>query len=281
MRIVQFVHPLSPNNVCVGVLQDNVVIDITHIAPTSLSVISGSVEEKLMQYLDTKPPGLNLQELELKAPVTGMDKVICIGMNYKDHCEEQGMPCPTEPVVFNKFPSCVVAPFADVPYPPTTEQLDWEVELVVVVGKEGYQIEEKDAYDYVFGYTVGHDISARDWQLKRNGGQWLIGKSMNAFAPIGPGIVSRDEIPDPHNLNLSCKVNGATKQDSSTKEMVFNVPQIIAWLSRFFPILPGDLIFTGTPPGVGVFKNPPEFLKKGDVVTCGIESIGEIRNKIV
>jgi len=270
----------------VGVLtgeSDSAVVDITHIANTGLAFISGGdeVQNRVKQLLDTNPPTIPLDDVALKAPVTGMDKVLCIGMNYRDHCEEQGQPTPTEPLVFNKFPSCVVGPFDDIPYPPMTTKLDWEVELVIVVGKKGFQVSEEKALDHVFGYTVGHDLSAREWQLQRNGGQWVIGKAMPGFAPIGPAILTKDCLTKTDNLNLFCKVNGVTKQNSNTKEMVFKTANIIAWVTKFFTIFPGDIIFTGTPPGVGVFRNPPEFLNKGDVVTCGIEHLGQIQNKVV
>jgi len=284
MRLVQFTHKNSPHNLCVGIItEQNTVVDVSHIAGSGIDLISGgsSMLEKVSNYLQSTDTGFKLEEVDLQAPLTKMDKVLCIGMNYRDHCEEQGVPIPKEPLVFNKFPSCVVGPFDDLPYPPETKELDWEVELVVVVGRAGFQVSEVDAMDYVFGYAVGHDVSARDWQLRRNGGQWMVGKGMPGFAPIGPCVVTKDCVTDPQNLRLYCKVNGITKQDSSTKEMVFNVPQIIAWVSKFFKILPGDIIFTGTPPGVGIFKSPPEVLKPGDTVTCGVEGIGEISNKVV
>jgi len=269
MRLVQ--HTLNSNDdattlvgVLVGELNDRVV-NISHIANSSRAFIAGgkAVQDQVNQLLASSPEGIPLADVTLQAPVTGMDKVLCIGMNYRDHCAEQGQPTPLEPLVFNKFPSCVVGPNDDIPYPPSTSKLDWEVELVIVIGKKGFQINEDDALEHVFGYTVGHDVSAREWQLERNGGQWVIGKAMPGFAPIGPAIVTRESLGDTSNLNLYCKVNGITKQDSNTKEMVFNPASIVAWVSKFFTILPGDIIFTGTPPGVGVFKSPPEFLKKG------------------
>jgi len=283
MKLVQFSSKCAPLKIATGVLTDSGVVDITHIGSSGLAVISGGEEMagQIEAYLATQPPAICLDQVDLKAPVTGMDKVLCIGMNYRDHCAEQGVPVPTEPMVFNKFPSCVVGPTDDIPFPPTTEELDWEVELVIVIGKKGFQVEEKDAMDYVYGYTTGNDLSARDWQLKRNGGQWLVGKGMNGFAPIGPAILTKDMIDDAQNLNLYCTVNGVTKQSSCTSEMVFNVPQIVAWVTRFFTLMPGDIISTGTPPGVGIFMKPPQCLKPGDTVVCGVEKIGEISNKIV
>ena len=151
--------------------------------------------------------------------MTRPDKVICIGMNYKDHCEEQNAPVPSEPVVFNKFPSCIVGPTDDLPYPDATNELDWEVELAIVIGKKAKGVPEKEAGEYIAGYTPAHDVSARDWQLKRNGGQWLMGKAMDGFCPLGPAVVTKEELGDPHNLRLGCKVNGVTKQDSSTNQV--------------------------------------------------------------
>ena len=222
-----------------------------------------------------------LEDVDLLAPITNPDKVLCIGMNYKDHCEEQNKPIPTEPVVFNKFPSCIVGPHDDIPYPKITHELDWEVELAIVIGKKGFNIPLAQAPEHIFGFTVAHDVSARDWQLKRNAGQWLLGKAMDAFCPLGPALVTPDELGDPHDLHLTCKVNGETKQDSRTTQLVFDTNQIVAWCSQFCTLLPGDVILTGTPPGVGCFMKPPQFLQKGDVVECYIENIGSITNKIV
>ena len=182
-------------------------------------------------------------------------------MNYKDHCEEQNKPTPDEPVVFNKFPSCIVGPYDDIPYPEITKALDWEVELAIVIGKKGFNIPIEKAAEHIFGFTVAHDVSARDWQLYRNGGQVLMGKSMDGFCPLGPAIVTTDEVEDPHNLQLTCKVNGEIKQDSNTKQLVFDTNQIVAWCSKFCTLLPGDVILTGTPPGVGFCRKPPQYLQ--------------------
>ena len=196
-------------------------VDLTHIAPNTLDFITAgdSALSVAKSYLDTSPPTINREDIELRAPVTKMDKVLCIGMNYKDHCEEQGMPIPKEPLVFNKFPSCVAGPTVDLPMPKVTEELDWEVELCVVMGKAAKEVRVEEALDYVYGYTAAHDVSARDWQLRRNGGQWLLGKAMESFAPIGPAVVTKEEIADPHNLNLSCKVNNEVKQVRHSSEL--------------------------------------------------------------
>ncbi|XP_061171456.1 fumarylacetoacetate hydrolase domain-containing protein 2-like [Saccostrea echinata] len=221
--------------------------------------------------------------VKVVAPIYNPDKVLCVGMNYIDHCEEQNAPVPIEPVIFNKFPSSIIGPTEDLVYPEETEKLDWEVELTIVIGKEAKRVQEKDAMNYVFGYTVAHDVSARDWQLDpgKNGGQWLIGKAMDGFCPLGPAIVMKEDLNDPHNLGLRCKVNGVTKQDSNTNQLVHKTAAMVTFISRFMTLKPGDLVLTGTPPGVGVFRKPPEYLKRGDVVECEIDGIGKVVNKVV
>lgn len=220
-------------------------------------------------------------EVKLISPITDPDKLMCIGMNYVDHCAEQNLPVPTEPIIFSKFNNTITGPTDDIPYPDETKELDWEVELAIVIGKQGKNIKTEEAMQHVFGYTVAHDVSARDWQMHKNGGQFLIGKSMDAFCPLGPAIVMKEDFKDPHNLKVWTLVNGVTKQDSSTNQLVFKTEELIVFMSRFFTLQPGDTILTGTPPGVGVFRKPPEFLKRGDVVEVGIENIGKLINKIV
>eukprot|EP00095_Tigriopus_kingsejongensis_P005324 maker-scaffold123_size333416-snap-gene-2.20 protein:Tk05324 transcript:maker-scaffold123_size333416-snap-gene-2.20-mRNA-1 annotation:"fumarylacetoacetate hydrolase domain-containing protein 2" len=233
------------------------------------------------RIVDSNPIKIASHDILLEAPVTRPDKVLCIGMNYKDHCEEQNAPVPKEPVVFNKFPSCIIGPHDPIPYPPVTEELDWEVELAIVVGKQGRNISEDQAMDYVFGFTVAHDVSARDWQLKKNGGQWLLGKAMDGFCPLGPAVVTKDALPNVHQLAIRCSVNGVSKQNSNTNQLVFKTEAIVAWVSQFCTLQPGDVILTGTPPGVGVFMKPPQFLKRGDKVVCEIENIGKVENEII
>eukprot|EP00105_Crassostrea_gigas_P032845 XP_011456000.2 PREDICTED: fumarylacetoacetate hydrolase domain-containing protein 2 [Crassostrea gigas] len=226
---------------------------------------------------------ISRDSVKIVAPIYNPDKVLCVGMNYKDHCEEQNAPVPIEPVIFNKFPSSIIGPTEDLQYPEETQKLDWEVELTIVIGKDAKRVQESDAMNYVFGYTVAHDVSARDWQLEpgKNGGQWLIGKAMDGFCPLGPAIVMKEDINDPHNLGLRCRVNGVTKQDSNTNQLVHKTAAMVSFISRFMTLRPGDVILTGTPPGVGVFRKPPEYLKRGDVVECEIDGIGKVVNKIV
>ncbi|XP_025094981.1 fumarylacetoacetate hydrolase domain-containing protein 2-like [Pomacea canaliculata] len=223
---------------------------------------------------------LKREKVKIIAPITNPEKLLCIGMNYIDHCKEQDCPIPEEPVVFSKFNSAIIGPTDDLIYPEETKQLDWEVELAVVIGKTAKNVPVEKAMDYVFGFMVAHDVSARDWQFK-NGGQFLLGKTMDGFCPLGPAIVMKEDLRDPHNLKMWTRVNGIVKQDSSTNQLVFKTPELITFLSRFMTLKPGDVILTGTPPGVGVFRKPPEFLKRGDIVEVEIEDIGTLRNKVV
>lgn len=202
-------------------------------------------------------------------------------MNYKDHCLEQNAPIPEEPIIFSKFASSIIGPGDSIILPRVSDAVDWEVELAVVIGKRGKYIETSEAMEYVAGYTVAHDVSARDWQMKRNGKQWLLGKTFDTFCPLGPALVTKDSIPDPHRLGLRCLVNNFAMQDSCTDQLIFRTEDCVAWVSQIFELKPGDLILTGTPPGVGVFRNPPVYLKPGDVVTCEIDCIGKIINPCV
>jgi 2-keto-4-pentenoate hydratase/2-oxohepta-3-ene-1,7-dioic acid hydratase in catechol pathway len=200
-------------------------------------------------------------------------------MNYRDHCHEQNVPVPKEPIVFCKFANAIAAS-GDAIRLQETEELDFEVELAVVMGRAAHRVSAEEARRCIAGYTVAHDVSARDWQLKRNGGQWFLGKSFDTFAPIGPAIVTSDELGDPHRLGIRCFLNDAPVQSSNTDQLIFRCEDLVAWVSRFMTLRPGDLIFTGTPPGVGVFRKPPLFLKHGDVVRCEIDGIGAITNRV-
>ncbi|KAG5895712.1 hypothetical protein JTB14_021404 [Gonioctena quinquepunctata] len=221
-----------------------------------------------------------LKDVELLAPITNPDKVACVGLNYSGHCEEQNIPRPQEPMIFSKFSSCIVGPYNNVQLPPITNSLDWEVELAVVIGKKAKAIRKDQVNDYVFGYTVAQDISARDWQKKRNHGQFLLGKSMDTFCPLGPAVVTKNKV-DPNNLAIKSWVNGVLKQDGNTSELIFKIDFLVSYLSQIVTLYPGDVILTGTPAGVGMHRNPPEFLKKGDVLESEIEGIGRLKNVIV
>lgn len=220
-------------------------------------------------------------EGELVAPIPDPGKVICIGLNYRDHAIETGAEIPSEPVVFNKFPQCVVGPEAAIELPKVAHKVDFEAELVAVIGKTGRSISRQKAWDHVAGYTCGNDVSARDWQKGRPGGQWLLGKTPDTFAPCGPWFVTADEVGDPHELAISLKLNGETMQSSSTKELIFGIDVLIEHISQLITLQPGDLIFTGTPAGVGMARKPPVFLKPGDRVEIEIEAVGVLTNPVV
>ncbi|KAM4748366.1 oxaloacetate tautomerase fahd2, mitochondrial-like [Rhinophrynus dorsalis] len=231
--------------------------------------------------LDSGQHTLNRTQISLLPPINNPEKVICVGMNYVDHCLEQNVPVPKEPIIFSKFPSCIVGPTDPIILPAESQTVDWEVELAFVIGKKGKHIKEEDAMEHVAGFTVAHDVSARDWQMKKNGKQWLLGKTFDTFCPLGPALVTKDSISDPHNLGIRCRVNGDLVQNSNTNQMVFKTEALIAWMSKFVTLNPGDVFLTGTPPGVGVFKKPPIFLKAGDVVQCEIDELGAINNPVI
>lgn len=219
-------------------------------------------------------------KVKFHAPVHDARKIICLGLNYKDHAAESGVPIPREPVVFSKYPTALIGHGETIVLPPVSQEVDYEAELVIVVGRKGKNIPAGEAMEYVAGYSVGHDVSARDWQLKKDGKQWMIGKTFDTFAPVGPVLVTRDEVPDPHALGIRLRLNGQTMQDSSTAQMIFKVPEVLAYLSQVFTLEPGDLIFTGTPPGVGMARKPPVFLKAGDVAEVEIDGLGTLRNPV-
>lgn len=222
--------------------------------------------------------GRPVGEARLLAPLRP-GKVVAIGLNYLDHIREAGLQAPARPLVFAKFPSSVIGPGATIRIDPrVTERVDWEVELAVVVGRSMRDVPAERALDHVFGYTVGNDISARDVQF--GDGQWVRGKSLHSFCPLGPLIVTTDEIPDPQALDLATRVNGETVQDSSTREMVFGVAELLAYCSRSFTLDPGDVLLTGTPWGCGEFMDPPWSLRPGDVVEAEVERIGTLRNPV-
>ena len=221
-----------------------------------------------------------LPEARIGACVAGTGKFICIGLNFSDHAAETGAAVPSEPVIFMKATSAIVGPNDNVAIPRGSEKTDWEVELGVVIGKTAKYVSEADALDYVAGYCVSHDVSERAFQTERQG-QWTKGKSCDTFGPIGPWLVTKDEIADPQNLGMWLKVNGETMQNGSSKTMVYGVANVVSYLSQFMSLHPGDVISTGTPPGVGLGMKPQRFLKAGDVVELGIEGLGSQKQTFV
>lgn len=219
-----------------------------------------------------------LEEVELLAPV-GPSKIIAVGLNYRDHAEEQDLDIPSEPLLFAKFPSSIVGPDHPIERPSTVEQLDYEAELGVVIGKECRHVSDDQAEDAIGGYVIVNDVSARDMQFAD--GQWVRGKSLNTFAPMGPYLVTADEIGDPHDLDISLTLNGEIMQLSNTSNLIFGVNRLVSYCSRFFTLHAGDVISTGTPGGVGVFRDPPVFMSGGDVVEVTISGLGRLRNPVV
>jgi len=219
-------------------------------------------------------------DVRLGSPIARPSKLVCIGLNYADHAKETNAPLPPEPVIFMKSTTAIVGPFDDIMIPKNSVKTDWEVELAVVIGKKASYVEEAEAMDYVAGYVLHNDVSEREFQLERNG-TWDKGKGCDTFAPLGPFLATPDEIADPHNLRLWLKVNGETMQDGTTSNFIFNLPHLISYTSQFMTLLPGDIISTGTPAGVGLGMKPPIYLKAGDVVELGIEGLGESKQNLV
>lgn len=222
---------------------------------------------------------INRAQVRLLAPVPRPGKLIAIGLNYRDHAAESKMAIPERPVVFSKFTTSVIGPDESVVLPRTSEQVDYEAELAVVIGRRAKNVSREDALSYVLGYTNINDVSARDFQFAD--GQWQRGKSCDTFAPMGEAIVTTDEIPDPHKLSIKLLLNGQAMQDSRTDQLIFGVPELIAFLSETITLEPGDVIATGTPPGVGFARKPPVFLRDGDVMEVLIEGLGTLRSPVV
>ncbi|WP_062226403.1 fumarylacetoacetate hydrolase family protein [Aureimonas frigidaquae] len=264
-----------------GVLdQGGTIRDVSSILPDFFGEhLSDAALDKLrsadLASLPAAPDGSRLG-----AVVPRAGNFICIGLNYVDHAHESNLPIPSEPIVFNKAPSSLSGPFDPVVIPKNSEKTDWEVEIAVVIGKEAYNISEADALSYLAGYTICNDVSERAWQTER-GGQWTKGKSAPTFGPVGPWLVTRDEIADPQALDMWLDVNGERTQTGNTSTMIFTIAHVIAYLSTFMKLEPGDIVTTGTPPGVGMGKKPPRYLKPGDKVTLGIQGLGEQAQDVV
>jgi 2,4-didehydro-3-deoxy-L-rhamnonate hydrolase len=219
-----------------------------------------------------------LDGLVLEAPVPTAPKIVCVGLNYRDHAEESGQPTPQSPILFAKFPNTLIGHGATIVVPPEVTQADYEAELAVVIGRTGHRVTEARALDHVFGYTCLNDVSARDFQFAD--GQWIRGKTVDTFCPMGPWLVTSDEVPDPQGLAIRCSVNGELLQDSTTKQMIFSVAELVSFISHSITLQPGDVIATGTPPGVGFARTPPIFLEDGDTVDVEIETIGKLSNPV-
>ncbi len=293
MKLVVFNAPSESNerrtHFRIGALVDaDTIADLTpSILPLGLTaqellrcydLATGFVSPAMEAVSSGNLPMVLKDEVRIEAPVPRPGKIICIGLNYRNHAIESGMDIPTSPIVFSKFTTSVAAPNEPIMIPEGSEQTDYEAELAVVMGRRAKSVSAADAMDYVFGYTNFNDVSARDFQFAD--GQWQRGKSCDTFAPFGEFVATKDEIPDPHDLRIQFRLNGETMQDSTTAELIFGIAELIEFLSSSFTLEPGDVIATGTPPGVGFARKPPVFLKDGDVCEVDIEGLGILRNTV-
>lgn len=270
-----------------GVERDGSIVDcgaFGHGAPPSMMAIVGSwAQYRLQLASQVQLAATGVVEIappDWLVPLARPSKIVCIGRNYSEHAAEMGATPSELPIVFSKFASALCAHEATIQLPAISNQVDCEAELVVIIGRRGRNIDRRQARDYVFGYTCGNDVSARDWQKGRPGGQWLLGKSFDTFAPVGPAIVTADDVAWPPRLEIQSRVDGRVLQHANTGDMIFPIDFLIAHLSQFFTWQPGDMVWTGTPAGVGSARTPPEFLQPGNVVEVEIESIGTLRNTV-
>lgn len=247
-----------------GLIKD---FDQEFLVTGGLAKVQGIVDKELEQL-----PIVD-NTIRLGPPIKDPSKVICVGLNYADHAKEAGMDIPKEPILFFKATTSLCGPNDPMTIPKNSQKTDWEVELNIVIGKKAQYVEQDEAYDYIAGYTLFNDYSEREFQIER-GEQWVKGKSCDTFSPVGPWLVTKDEIADPNNLDLWLKVNGEIKQNSNTRNFIFKVDKVVSYISLFMTLLPGDMISTGTPPGVGMGFKPPQYLKSGDIVELGIEGLG-------
>ncbi|MBK5463228.1 fumarylacetoacetate hydrolase family protein [Peribacillus sp. TH16] len=272
----------------IGIVQDDQIISLTALGPDDFpacmkTFIERGSElrkraEQLIEQRGNDDAKFSLSEVKFLPPIAQPEKIICVGLNYIDHCTETGMEPPASPVIFSKYANAIVGQNDVIEIPINSKEVDFEAELAIVIGKKAKNVSEEEANDYVFGYTIMNDISARDLQFQD--GQWSRGKTADTFAPIGPVVVTHDEVGDPHELAISLELNGEMMQDSNTSNLIFTVPQIISFLSQSMTLKPGDLIATGTPPGVGMGRNPKVWLKNGDRMNVSIERIGTLSNHV-
>jgi 2-keto-4-pentenoate hydratase/2-oxohepta-3-ene-1,7-dioic acid hydratase in catechol pathway len=260
---------------------DGVIRDLASIVPDIDAETVSPEGLELLAAIDPMSLPKVLGHVELAPPVDGPSKIVCIGLNYSDHAAEVGMEPPSEPIIFLKSSTALAGPSGPVIKPPHSTQLDWEVELCIIIGSEACFVSEDEAMECVAGYAVGNDVSEREFQQGRPGGQWTKGKSGDTFAPVGPWLVTKDEVPNPENLKIWLDVNGKRMQDGTTSTLIFGVKKIISFVSEYMTLLPGDVIMTGTPPGVGAGMKPQQFLNVGDEMRLGIEGLGEQIQKVI
>ncbi|MCD1162429.1 fumarylacetoacetate hydrolase family protein [Peribacillus frigoritolerans] len=273
----------------IGLVKDDQIISLTALCPEEFpACIKKFIErgselrsraEQIIEQRVNDDAIFKLSEVNILPPIAKPDKIICVGLNYFDHCKETGMEPSESPVIFSKYANAIAGHNDAIEIPINSTEVDFEAELAFVIGREAKRVSEEEADDYVFGYTIMNDISARDLQFQD--GQWSRGKTADTFAPFGPVIVTKDEVGDPHNLAISLELNGEIMQDSNTSNLIFTVPKIISFLSQSMTLMPGDLIATGTPPGVGMGRNPKIWLKNGDRMNVSIEKIGTLSNHVL
>ncbi len=278
MKLVRFGNPGEEKPGLVD--GDGAIRDLSaHVSDFAGAALEPAALAKLRD-LDPKTLPLAPEGVRLGPPVAGTRNFIAVGLNFADHAKETGQDIPKEPILFSKAPNCIVGPNDDVMYPNNARHMDWEVELAFVIGKKARYVEEKDAMDHIAGFCICNDVSERMFQVKR-GGQWLKGKSAETFGPLGPWLVTPDEIRDVHSLSMSLDVNGESKQTGNSSTMIFSIPSLLAHITEFLVLDPGDVVTTGTPPGVGSARNPREYLKAGDVMTLRVDGLGEQRQTVV
>ncbi len=277
MKLIRFGEPGKEKP---GVLVNEVYYDASgHIHDYDEAFFADNGLETLNALVaSTELPAVQVSRLG--CPVKRPSKIVCIGLNYSDHAKETGAAVPAEPVIFMKSTTAIVGPNDDIMIPEGSEKTDWEVELAIVIGKKASYLDEQNALDYIAGYCLHNDVSERAFQLER-GGTWDKGKGCDTFAPIGPWLVTKDEVADVHDLRLWLTLNGEKMQDGTTSNLIFNIPHLIAYVSRFMTLLPGDIISTGTPAGVGLGMNSPVYLKPGDVVELGIDGLGTSKQNVI
>jgi len=281
MKLVTFQHNGHQH---AGVVHNDTVISLKSAGlPDMLSVLQGGSEAlKRFEVLLAKPPAdavTPLSGVKLSAPIPKPTKIVCVGLNYRDHAIESKMEIPSRPTIFSKYNNTVIGPGDNIVIPNNTQKPDYEAEFAFVIGKGGRHIKAADWPEHVFGYMNLNDVSARDVQLAVS--QWVMGKTFDTFAPMGPYLVTADEIKDPHNLNISMTLNGETVQNSNTKELIFKIPDLVEFLSSIMTLEAGDIVSTGTPSGVGMAWNPPKWLKPGDETVVTVEGLGSLRNTCI
>lgn len=278
MKLVRFGQPGSEKPGLID-SQGNIRDLSAHVNDFAGAALSPASLDKL-RAIDPASLPLVPEGVRIGAPVAGTRNFIAIGLNYADHAKETNQETPAEPILFNKAPNCIVGPNDDIMYPKDARHMDWEVEIAFVVGTRARYVEEKDAMAHIAGFCLCNDVSERRFQVK-HAGQWVKGKSAETFGPLGPFLATPDEITDVQNLAMSLDVNGERKQTGSTATMIFSIPFLLAYISRFMVLDPGDVVTTGTPPGVGSAKKPPEYLKAGDELLLRVEGLGEQRSKVI